>query len=139
MPHFGEWCPRHWHVPEHQPDIDFVQANPVQNQWYTILETTNARIIGIMLRVLDTDETLELRITLDGQVYMRPLLATAVTMYHVILKEVGNFFVFDPDSTIVAYQYRAFLVEARSIKIEIRKTTIAGNGDLEADVIWAKW
>ena len=64
-------------VPEHQEDATLTQAAPVQNTYYTVLETTqNCRLIRVTGRIETTGETLNFRITVDGQVILSDNLAS---------------------------------------------------------------
>jgi len=50
----------HGDVMEHQPTATLTQAAPVQNTWYTILDTiANGRLIGVYFKVADTGEDLQ--------------------------------------------------------------------------------
>ena len=123
--------------PEHQPDATLTQAAPVQNTWYPILNTTkNCRIYRIFVSVADTNETLEVKITIDGNIISGSVPATAGTSYYVYFSGYGNALIIDTVDPIAAY---AFLLEGRSIKVEVRKTTAAGAGTITARVKYAKW
>jgi len=128
-------------VPEYQPDAVLNQAAPVQDTWYTILDTTrNVRIVYGRFMVATTNETLEVRITVDGQVLVSSALAaTADTSYY--LNHTVDFW--NPNDTgftlAATNNLLAFVLEGRSIKIDMRKTTAAGAGNLVARVRYAKW
>ena len=54
---------------EYQAPAVLNQAAPVQNTWYTILDTTpNVRIYDIVINVEDVDESLDVRVTIDGEI-----------------------------------------------------------------------
>ena len=123
-------------VPELQSDAVLTQAAPVQNTWYTILDTTkNARIHSIAFIVADTDETLELKITADDLTSTITKASTADTYYMLTrYPHLANFY---PASA--THYTAALLFEARSVKIEIRKTSAAGVGTITGRVKYGKW
>lgn len=127
---------RRFAVPEHQANATLNQAAPVQNTWYTILATTtNARILLIGIAVAVANETLECRLTVDGVVYTGIQAAIAGTIYGLNFDRNGNFY-----TSIVDFaSYRAFLIEGRSVTVEVRKTTATGAGALTGQVMWARW
>lgn len=123
---------------EHQPIASLDQAAPVQNTWYTILDTTtNVRIYGINYYVQATGETLELRLTIDGEVYTSTVVAVANTPYCVYFDLSAGGLIFNEVAGLLM-QERAFLIEGRSIKVEVRKTTAAGAGNLRGNVFYAR-
>jgi len=121
---------------EYQAPATLNQASPVQNTWYTILDATaNARVYGISVNVEDADETLELKITRDGQTLTGSVAATHSSSYEAHLRVRG----INRDVTVVLQtttiaEYKAFLIEGLSIKVEIRKTTATGAGNLTGAV-----
>jgi len=126
--------------PEQQPDAALTQANPVQNTWYTVLDTTpNARIIGMACAVLTTGETIEVRMTVDGQVKTGSMALSADTGYYVYLYTGSDASKLYFTSSVIEQYGRSFIIEGRSVKVEIRKTTAAGAGNLWACVSYARW
>jgi len=125
--------------PEQQPDADLAQAAPVQNTWYTVLDTTpQARIQAIAVRVDSTGETVEVRLTIDGVTIEGSAALPADTTYYadVLTGLFSTTFVL----TVTQQQTgRAFLIEGRNVKVEIRKTTAAGAGTLRGRVCYGKW
>jgi len=124
---------------EHQPDATLAQANPVKDQWYTVLDTKkNAKLYSMTVLVWDTDETLEARVTIDGNVLVGSLAATKNTYYYVHHK------LYSAPATGLTIDANIFLLahyaplEGREVKVEVRKTTEAGNGNLESRVVYAK-
>jgi len=118
------------------------QAAPVQNTWYTVLDTTlNVIVYTISVRVETTGETLEARITADGNVYTTSIAAVAATTYWIIAQHP------EPNLPVTASDYSGVScaaqyfthIEARSIKVEVRKTTAAGAGNLRARVNYGVW
>jgi len=129
---------RRWHpVPRHQPDADLAQANPVQNQWYTVLpETRNCRLIACMIGVATTAETLEIEWVVDGVTYVEENSCTANTFYEVVINHAGGFLFV---SVIADMDKKAFQIEGRSIRVRVRKTTAAGTGTLFATILYSKY
>ena len=126
---------------QQQPNASINQATPTQNQYYTVLDTTaNCRIISIALRVADTNETLELKLTIDGNSIVKyNISAAAGTNYYATISQGAAY----TESYLQAgttdfSQYRAFLIEGRSVKVEIKKTTANGTGNLQCSIIYAK-
>lgn len=124
--------------PTHQANASLDQI-PVQNTWYTVLDTTkNARIISFGAYVETNDETIEGRITIDSQV-----LTVSATNFTAGIALAANFYNDASDALVwIALGptgYRAFLIEGKSLKIEVRKTTAAGANLLHAKVRYAKW
>ena len=120
-----------------QPDAVLNQPIPVQNAWYTVLDSKRpARIYCLAITVLVTDETLELRITVDGQVITGSIGVTAGQNNYAYIYTSATL-------TAIAFtttppQHRSFQTEGHSVKVEVRKTTAAGAGNLQAAVGWAK-
>lgn len=70
-----------------QDDAALVQAAPVQNIWYTVLDTkTNVRIYSIVPIVWTADETLEVRITTKKRTFTGSFNATNTTYYWAFIK-----------------------------------------------------
>ena len=112
---------------QHQADAVLSQANPVSATLYQVLATTkNVRIIGFMTNITwaTTQPTpLEVIITVDGQtitfVIANPVSATPY--YDFINKNAAA----DAQSCttdINEAQRRSFLLEGRSVKVEVRIT-----------------
>lgn len=127
-----------YELPEHQADATLSQAAPVQNTWYTVLDTTkNVIVYGLGVSIGVANETIETRFTIDGQV----IGTTGINCdfgddYRALFRTIhdGNIeLVKDP------LNIPAFLIQGRSVKIEVRKTTAAGAGTLTARVIYGKY
>jgi len=121
---------------QHQADATLSQASPTQNQWYTILDTTlNAFVYAIAVSVATTGETLEVRLTIDGQTLTGSRAGSAGTVYGITISpETGNL-------ALDAYPlYVGFInqFQGRSVKVEVRKTTASGTGTLSGRVIYGK-
>lgn len=126
---------------EHQADASIAQAAPVQNTWYTVLDTIkNGIIYQALVVVADTNETLEMRITVDGNVLDGSVSATAGSSYFAVLQASAD----DELNLVLSTdtsnrpKIKDFVVQGRSIKIEVRKTTAAGTGTITARVKHAK-
>ena len=127
-------------ISEYQEPATLNQANPVQNTWYEILSaTSNVRVYHIFVNVEDTNETLEVRMTIDGEVLVGSNACTQSVSYSIdmfgdaITRTDSLEFDKVPDDFT---RYRAFLVEGKSVKIEVRKTTNAGAGNLTGLVMY---
>ena len=126
---------------KHQPDAVLDQAAPVQNTWYTILETTNARINQIAISVAGTGEDLEVQITRDGEldtcIAAVSVAAGAIHRAYIMTYATGS-------RTVIGSAATAYLAmlnapfEARNVKIEVRKITANGAGNLQGSVDWDK-
>ena len=129
--------------PEYQDPEVLNQANPVQNTWYDILDETNCIVIDVAVNVEDANETLEVRIVVDGVTLpSNDLACTPSTSYFVTLK---------PDAinrinevTLVGGaekndNYNGFLIMGRDVQISVRKTTALGAGNLTAVASWGKY
>jgi hypothetical protein len=119
-----------------QLDAVLSQVEPMQNQWYTVLETTkDCRVYAVTVLVWTANETLEVRITVDGKVLTGAVGATQTTYYYVHHQLYGSGLTIDGNMFLLG-KYTP--LEGRSIKVEVRKTTATGSGTLEARVIYAK-
>jgi len=123
---------------KHQSEEASSQAAPVQNTYYTILDTVlNCKLISVNVSVALAGEDLQVRITVDGNVYVSDAVAVGI----------GADFMVEHAPTITALQKFTltavavtnvpFLEEGRSVKVELRKTTAAGAGDLSWRVRYA--
>lgn len=119
---------------EYQAPATLNQAGPVQNTWYTILDTTAyVRVYDASINIEDTDETLEIQFTVDGQTMpATPVACTHSTKYECYLET-------EPITRVArinlvagapARRKPSFIIEGHSVKIEVRKTTAAGAGNL---------
>jgi hypothetical protein len=113
-------------VPEHQADAYLSQNNPVSGTWYTVLDTTkNVRIISMNAKITwaTTQPTpLEIRVTVDGNVLTFGI-GNPVSDGDYMAKitpqfgEGGQYL-----DVAEGVTYRAFLLEGRSVKVEVRIT-----------------
>ena len=124
---------------EYQAPATLNQAAPVQNTWYILLDTTaNCRVYAAAVNVEDADETLELRATVDGQIYVAEArVATHSTTYHAhkSLNAIARVAAIGLNSGLTT-EGLTFLVEGHSVKVELRKTTAAGAGNLTGIVVY---
>jgi hypothetical protein len=109
-------------------------VHPVQNTWYTILPTTmNCRLIGFQTMIETLLESVNIRLTLDGVVLTNSGDQIAGASYFGYFDSSGGLRVGTTDISA----YRAFLIEARSIKLEIQKTTANGDNPFDCWVNYA--
>ena len=123
---------------QHQPDAYLDQAAPVQNTWYTVLDTVkNAVVYMIVSLIATTNETIEMRLTVDGNVITAvPAAYTADSNYYARISGLvaGNIV----NSTTLYNLMSYGPLFCRSVKVEIRKTTAAGAGNLSCRVFYGK-
>jgi len=129
---------------QQQGDAVINQAAPVINTYYTVLETTNTRIIRMCCSVADTDETLNFRFTIDGNVIVTDAVAPGIGVHEFPHNNMpggvgnSNWGLSNGVGANPAYSFGAFLFECRTAKIEVRKTTANGVGVLSARVQYAR-
>jgi len=117
---------------DYQPGYSLIvtstRANPVQNQWYTILdESTNGYILALtMSQDAGTNKAMEVRVTLDGVADTDSQTAVSGTTYYLYLPTMSNSLTF----TTTAVFFMAFANEigvgvpySTSIKVEARTTS----------------
>jgi len=124
-----------------QPDAVLTQVNPVQNTWYTILDTTlNAKIYFVRESIATTVEDIEVRFTVDGQVFACAGGITQIvdTGYYWFLANDGVYSYNSSNSVMLNNTGSQETMEFRSVKVEIRKTTNAGAGTLTARLRYSK-
>lgn len=121
----------------HLDDAVLNQANPVQNTWYTALDTIlNGRIRTLVYGIEGADETIEVRVTIDGVTKTSSVACTDGATYtptHWGLTQ--N--VFGGTSTV--NNVYSWQLEGRSIKIELRKTTALASTALKAKIVYEQW
>ena len=126
---------------EYQTPATLNQAAPVQNTWYTILDTTkNCRVYAIAVNIEDTNETLECQVTIDGETmagYAQSATHSTAYFGRIYPEPIARL---DYMSLDTLAETRAgnlgFLIEGKSIKVEVRKTTAAGAGNLTGIVTY---
>jgi len=127
-------------VPAHQADATLSQGNPVSGTEYEVLATTrNVRILGIAVKCTWTVQPspLEIHITIDGQVLTYIKTDPVSDQNYAPTPSSAS----APDANILGtslMQYRAFLLEGRSIAVtaEITGGTVS---NLSARVKYARW
>lgn len=117
------------------------QENPTQNEYIELIdETGGIRVYQMAVLVEDTNETLQLNIEADGETIAGvPTVCTAGAAYNALLYP-------DPInnlsrvrlSTGAAELRKGFILEGHEVKIEVRKTTDDGNGDINGVIQWGK-
>jgi len=122
---------------QHQADANIAQTNPVQNNWYTVLTATSkVRIYVICVQVETTGETIEVRVTADGNALVASESLAGGTTYVVVWRvradAASNKLSMDTEVN------RRFEIEGRSVTVEARKTTNNGTGTLHCNVIHGK-
>ena len=130
--------PHHYN---HRPIALLAPTAVVQNTWYTVLDTTErVRLIMINMRMATNIETLQVQITIDGVVLAGEQVAAVVgTDYKAVLTATAYAqslgIVSSADTAFLGL--RPFLLEGRSVKVEVRKTTVVGAGNMTASVVYA--
>ena len=120
---------------EMQAPLDWTQAAAVQDQWYTVLDTVyNAKLYAVSMDA-DANETMGLKITIDGHAIEGEVAVVAATHQHAyIVKE--------PETTVLEFAVHADLpaishmAEGRTLKIEARQTTDAGGETIHVGVLY---
>lgn len=129
----SDYQPSSMRMFEYQPPAELDQANPNQNQWYPLLPATDfCRVYKASVQVAAVNETLQVRVTIDGQVsIVQSFNATFGTIYHIYVNPYAT------DQTIRFHMTptlnevsHAFLCEGHNVMIEVRKTSAAGAGNL---------
>ena len=119
---------------QYQADVVISQAAPVQNTWYNIMSAVkNVKIISIAVKVATADETLQLRINTDGQTNTPERAATAGGWYYLSNDQSAEAW----NLSATAY-YVPSVLEARTITLDIRKTTALGAGTISVRVKYYK-
>lgn len=119
--------------------VTFSQASPVQNTWYTVADLKNVEVLTpLLFQVTATGETLEIKVTIDGIVSSATgdsQVAVAGTQYigHLGSSYDGGLY-WTIDSIQARLGVEAF--KAKAIKYEIRKTTAAGGGTINAGLLY---
>ena len=126
-------------VHEYQPPAVLNQPAPVQNTWYPILDTTaNVLLYYISVNVEDANETLELRITIDGQVITGNIAATHSRTYGVRFFPNAIDRSITCDLAVNVHVNLVRLLDGRSVRVEVRKTTALGAGNLTGIVVYGR-
>jgi len=137
-----------WQIHEYQLELTLDQATPVQNTWYPVVSVevptgvmSNALMYGIGAGVEDTNETIQFRITVDGQTITSSAFpATHSTNYYAFIdhrainQDVAGYFSTNATSGVQS----PYLLNGKSILVELRKTTATGTGNLVGIVTWGQ-
>lgn len=128
-------------IPQHQTNTPLNQAAPVQNTWYTILDTTtNVIVYEACVQVDTTGENLEWRATIDGETVsggISPALADTVYFIYIILRSYDRFLNSNVTNLLMFAGYTPFW--CRSFKLEVRKTSANGAGNLRGNILHGEW
>lgn len=130
-------------TPAMQADATLTQANPVSGTKYTVLDTKrNVRIIGIEVHVTWTVQPtpLEVHVTIDGLAYTFAVSnPVSTTKYYADLSMADAITAQGLSTTDKVNSYgRPFLLEGRSVKVEI-ETTGGTTSEIYGRVRYAKW
>lgn len=115
---------------EYQPPAVLLQAAPIQNQWYPILAATqNVTLHALVIGIAAVGETLELQMTVDGEIIPGTVAAAAGAQYWVSIQPS----IFGDEARFAAAWAGVFpiLLTGRVFEILVRKTTAAGAGNLQ--------
>lgn len=125
---------------EYQAPETLDQASPVQNTWYTVGEVTNCIIYHVGLAIEDTNEDLALKVTADGETFEGTVSgATHSTNYYCYFAGAsvdGIDFMSSSSTSHNFGKYSPFF--AKSFKLEIRKTSANGAGNLKGIFTWGQ-
>jgi hypothetical protein len=118
--------------------MTLTQAAPAQNTWYTLCDLYNVTVVNpVCLVIQTTGETLEIRYTIDGVVSNAATqVAVAATQYTAHLNTSYNGQLFVLIDTINPKGFGMEWFSAHHIKVEVRKTTAAGGGTLQAGLAY---
>jgi hypothetical protein len=117
-----------------QPDATIAQVN-VQNTWYTVLNTTNARLYSLEMITVGFAETLQMRLTVDGQAMTATVNANDSTVYYVA-KDQTTDGLLALATPINPNTYCP--LDGKAVKVEVRKTTATGAGTLYSRVVYGR-
>lgn len=121
-------------------DVRIVTAAPVQNTWYTVFEGTNVVVYDIHTLVMDVGETIALQLTIDGLTRSCPgVISVAGTNYRLTRNLADS--IIDIFTLIIRGDQKehGVLFWARALKVEIRKTTAAGAGNLTGRIYYGQY
>lgn len=107
------------------------QAAPIQDQWYEVVDIPRPGFLyESYIEVLTTGETLECRMTIDGTIYLlnAAQVAVAGTIYWIQIRAAHTNQIQTQTSHHSAYDREGMWF--KTFKMEVRKTTAAGAGNL---------
>jgi len=114
-------------------ELNFTQAGAVQNTWYMALSGNNIELIALAVGVTVANETLGIRITIDGEVFNGSVAVNLGEYSACGALRIDN--IPDPTITMGATGATAELtstgfgtskLKGRIVTVEVRKTTAAG-------------
>ncbi len=112
----------------------------VQNTWYTAFDKTNCEMLNCRFNLTVANETVEVRVTLDGVVYTGAQAVVAAENRYPVLQVIDGSCNL---ATTAAFAYnvnpRMQHFRGRTVKIEFRKTTNTGASHLITRCIWEKY
>lgn len=131
---------KHW---THQADAVLNQAAPVQNTYYVVLNGVLTELYTLSICVATANETLQVRITIDGVVYDTGTVAAIFDSWYQVqwCQPFGGLIVptFDYDNTTPHMILNMVgTLKGKAVKVELRKTTATGAGNLKAIATHAK-
>jgi hypothetical protein len=114
------------------------QAAAVQNTWYPLLAATACRVIKCVVTIDTANETLETRIIVDG-ITINPIPVACIALQNnkaflTLSALAGVIQVQLQPNSIGSYDDTQYLIEGRSVAIDMRKTTANGAGTLKGAV-----
>ena len=128
-------------------ELNFSQAGAVQNIWYTALEGANIEVVHFSVGVTVADETLEMKVTLDGTEILTaagvactfaadpysalPVTVVCTTGQAVFTQGAKNAAVTTTDTGLK-------WCRGANVKIEVRKTTAGGASAVTGKGIYFK-
>lgn len=119
-----------------------VHAAPIQNDYYDILsEKDICTVYGCAITIEDANETLQVRVTIDEEASNPANVAiNHSTTYYLLgtLNSITGTWVYSLATTTALYQYPSFLFRGKKVRIEARKTTNLGAGDLASIVLYGE-
>jgi len=132
------------HIFKRQTKKTLDQANPVKDTYYEIGGTgfwatqKNVRIWSVGVNIEDVNETVAVKLTVDGIQYTT--CGTALnhsSNYHAYVHPSPIGGLIQVRLTTVASTRPVFLTEGGTVKVELAKLTEAGAGKLEGVVDWS--
>jgi len=131
-------------------DIDYTKAGAVQNDWYTAFEGSNVEIILLAAGITVANETVDVRITIDGKVFtssgaedllFATNLLTMVTDIRTVSLTINKFDLAAPSTSAIASAAAVGnrWIKGKSVKVEVRKTTAGGASALRVVGQYFQW
>lgn len=125
-----------YHYKDHDSDGVYT-APPVQNQWYTLFDSEDVRLLWALMYQTNGDtanKNIEMRWTIDGQVYMILQDAVNSSMYFVYRTPFGSGGGTGGLGTTLAWITPAWTADKRGMrfKVEVRITSALGTNQLLA-------